>query len=178
MAVEFYIVQDEMATVVAAVKTALNLPVLNYQFGYFDELNETLQQMEIGTAGEYANKFPMIWLAEPFEIDNDKPGVFGIADIDLFLINQTDRNWKAKERLDNNFKTVLYPIYQELLRQIVLSAAFSHTDPAAIPHKHTHRYKWGEGNKHALNDVVDCLKIPGLKLRISEKQNCSIFSTF
>lgn len=177
-----YILTDEMETIVAATKTALNdpegtFPVLNYQFGYIEELNETLKQME-GNPNQFDKKFPLIWLAEPFTIKRGITGIFGTAEVDLFIINTTNTTWKARERMDNNYKPVLLPIYRELLYQLILSVVFDIQSIDKLPHTLTKGYYWGENQQTVLNDSVDCLKIGRLFLPIHNKQECQPSKSF
>ena len=168
-----YILTDEMETIVAAVKTALGLSVLNYQYGYITELNETLKQMEAAPA-QYQHKFPLVYLAEPFTISRGEERVFGTAKPDLFIINTTDKTWKAKQRMDNNYKPVLLPVYRQLLEEIKKSPVFQYLSTEKIVHTLTKGYYWGENQQSVLNDAVDCLKIGGIELPVTHKSNCLI----
>lgn len=173
-----FILTDEMETVVAAVKTELKLSALNYQYGYIEELNETLQQYEKDPS-KFDKKFPLVWLAEPYTINRGEPGVYATTDpLEIFIINSTEKTWKAKERMTNNYKPILLPIYRELLKQLFLSLAFTCQSPEHIPHRITKGYYWGEAQKAVINDAVDCLKLSGLKLRIDDKQNCTPNKSF
>jgi hypothetical protein len=172
-----YILTDEMATVVTAVKTALSIAVLNYQFGYVMELNETLKQYEADPS-KFDKKFPLVWLAEPYSIIRGQKNIYGIADVDLFIINTTNKEWKATERMDNNYKPVIFPIYRQLLQEIVNSPVFDKISQADMQHSITKGYYWGEAQQSVLNDAVDCLKIGSLKLRINNNQNCTPFKSF
>lgn len=169
-----YILTDELETIVTAVKTALGISVLNYQYGYLPELNETLKQME-GDPAKFAGKFPLVWLAEPYEIARNTTGIYGIANPDIFIFMATDKTYKAKDRMNNVYKPVLYPVYRELLNQIVLSPVFQHPLVSDIKHTVRKGYYWDE-QRQVFNDAVDCLKISGLSLRINDKQNCTFFT--
>jgi hypothetical protein len=170
-----YILTDEMATVVAATKTKLGLQVLNFQYGYIEELNETLKQME-GDPSSYDKKMPLVWLAEPFRITRGEIGIYGNTQVDLYIFNHTTKDWKATDRMTNNYKPVLYPIYRELLNQIVLSVVFDHTQVEDMQHEVVKGYYWGEDQKKVLYDAVDCLIAGSLKLRISDNPNYTTFS--
>lgn len=170
-----YILTDELEPVVAAVKAALGLTVLNYHYGEVEELNETLKQWEADPV-KYNLKFPLVWVAEPYQITIGEVGIYGTAEVNLFVINETQKTWKAKERMENNFKPVILPIYRELLKQIGINVAFDHPFGRVPEHKTINRYYMGENRQSTLNDVVDAMKISGLKLRIHEKQNCSPFT--
>jgi hypothetical protein len=170
-----YILTDEMKVIAAAVQQALSLSVLNYQYGYIEELNQTLKQWE--QSRQYSElKFPLIWFAEPFDTTRGTVGIYGIAEVNIFIINTTTKNWKAEERMENNYKPFLYPIYRELLNQFTKTAVFSHITVEDIPHRVTKGYYWGEDQKSVLNDAVDCLKIGSLKLRVQNNNNCTPIS--
>lgn len=172
-----YIITDEIESIVAATKNALGLSVLNYQYGYVEELNETLAQWEKDPA-KYQVKFPLVWLAEPFDTNASGSNDYDQAELTLFIMNSTTAEYKAKDRMEVNFKPVIYPIYEELLNQICLSNAFTEMDPAKVQHRRTNRYYFGENKQSVLNDKVDCMKIGQLKLSISPKPTCTPFSNF
>jgi len=170
-----YILTAEMATVVAAVKTALQQknilagqpagwPVLGYEYGYVEELNETLKQYE-KDPDKFDKKFPLIWLAEPYDTTRSEDGIYGVADPDIFIFTGTDKTWKAKDRMINTYLPVLFHIYRELLNQLVISTVFQHITVESIKHKVRKGYYWDEQQK-VFNDAVDCLKISGTALRI------------
>jgi hypothetical protein len=166
-----YILTDEMEAIIAAVKKALDLSVLNYQYGYVEELNETLKQWE-EAPDKYTGKFPLVWLAEPFTITRGDYRKYGTADVDLFVINTTDKTWKAAERMANNYNNILFPIYREILKQVSIRPAFSHNTENKMSHRLVKGYYWSEAKQSVLNDIVDCLKISGLRLEISHNKNC------
>jgi len=69
------------------------------------------------------------------------------------------------------FKTVLYPCYVELLRQLAFSTATSIGDPWAIPHSkfdNPSRQPVGQG----LQDYVDTIEIGNLELILHQIKTC------
>jgi len=172
-----YILTDEIGIVASNTKVSLALPVLNYQYGFIEELNETLKQMEADPA-KFESKFPLVWLQEPFTISRGKSGIFGSTDVNIFIINSTTKTWKAEERMANNYVPILYPIYRALLKEIAISSAFADTIDINLSHTVTKGYYWGEAQKSVLNDAVDCLKIGSLKLNINNNFNCPSFKSF
>lgn len=171
-----YILTDEMATVVAAVKTALSLTVLNYQYGDRDELNETLKQYE-ADPGNFDKKFPLVWLQEPYTTEVGFQNIWGIAQVNILIIKDTDRTWKATDRMTNNYKPHLFPIYRSLLDELVLSTVFEAVSKPDLTHKLTKGYYWDK-QQEIFNDAVDCLILGSLKLRIHNNQNCTPFKSF
>lgn len=165
-----YILTDEMGTIVAAVKTALSLPVLNYQYGYVYELNETLKQMEANPA-MYDKKFPLVWLAEPYTEKRSTYAYWAdVLDMRMFIMSSTSKTVKSTDRMTDVFKPILLPIYRELIKQIDNSPVF--VKQKEVVHNKINRYYWGEAQQSVLNDPVDCIEISNLQLKIKNNPNC------
>lgn len=180
-----YIMVDVMGEIAAAVKTALNLSVLNYQFGEEEELTETLQQWtqsKGNAADKSASKFPLFWFFQPFDIEKGIPGYYGrLKDAKIFLFEQSRKDYKADQRMANVYKSSIYPIYRETLNQILLHGAFTGTGVelgvGSIEHSVMDRYYFG-GIETIIGDVVDCTIIHDLELFIYNNPNCSTFKNF
>lgn len=174
-----YIIVDEfglIANEIEAVLLALPVPPissLNYQYGYIRELNETLQQWS-KTETDRVLKFPLLYLEQPFNVQRStSAATYGKLDVvRVFIINETQLNWKAKDRMDNNFKPIIYPIYRELLNQIDLSQAFSTQSADQIEHTFTDRYFWGNDQQNVLNDKIDCSIVTFRNLTVNNNPNC------
>lgn len=160
------------------VKTALGLPALNYQYGYVKELQEHLEQWGKSEA-KAALKFPLVWIKQPFTVVRNTQGFFGIvSDLSMFVIHSTAPELKAKKRMTDKFKPVIYPIYREIINQIDLSPVFSNLGIPDIPHRFTDRYYWGEDQKTVIPDAVDVMEINFQTLRITNNSNCLTFKSF
>ena len=125
-----YIVTDVFTGIVGAVSTVLNVPeklnkpVYSY-YGYVEELNESLVQLS-ESPNLFDKKFPLIWLAEPFTIVGDGVGVYGkIDELRMFIMTDTRKEYKSKERKEKVFKPILYPIQYELFTQMDKCKAFA-----------------------------------------------------
>lgn len=152
------------------VKQALNISVLNYQYGDGKELDETLIQYS-KTPDFATKKFPIVWLMHPFKIVRGERGIYGsVEGLKIFIINSTDKTWKSAERVNNNFKPVIYPIYRELMNQLNQQKAFLES----LDRKHAVMdiYYWGEEQKSVLNDPVDLREISNIELKIKNNPNC------
>ena len=172
-----YILVDEIGNVVTAVKTVLALPSLNYHYGYQKELNQTLVQQ--GNDPGDMNilvpippvKYPLIWLMQPLEISRGVQGYWGIArNLRIFIFMESDKESKAAQRMTNNFKPIMYPIYREFLKQLDESVAFASMGVENMKHKLIDRY-WAK--ELGLDDTVDILEISGLELFIHRNLNCT-----
>ena len=172
-----YILTDVFAEIVASVKAALGIDVLNYQFGYIASLNETLQQWN--KVQDFQKlKFPCLWLQQPFTIVRSQdPRTYGrTQNLKVFIMTTSNIAQKPEQHMNEVFKPILYPIYRELLNQINHHPAFSVQSGLQIPHVKTDRYWWGEAQQNEIADVVDVIEIADLQLMINHNPNCSTFS--
>lgn len=177
-----YIVTDEFGTLVTAVKATLGLPVLNYQFGYRRELDETLMQWAQNPEFS-ALKFPLVFLEQPFTIRRGVNGMYGLLDnASIFILNETAKDKKAAQRMEDNFKPILNPIYRELLNQInnsgVFTSASGRPGDTNIQHEVTDIYYWEGIAQQFLTDAVDAKVISRLQLNIYDNENCVTFKSF
>jgi len=138
---------------------------LNYQYGGFKEVVTTLTQL----TQVNAPKYPLVYLYMPFE--ENKGSTVGLdqsSPIRIIIGMWSDPEQKAKERYENNFKRILYPVYLELLNQIFLDKRFATMSPDLIPHKKTDWPYWGGDSPpeqaNPFNDWVDVIEIKDLNL--------------
>lgn len=164
-----YIV-DLFQAIVNSTSTALDLAV-KYGYGPVGEIEETLVSMSKDPVVA-AGKFPIVMLIT--DIDESKGLKFGVeskVSIHLLIATQTEKNLTAKERMEQNFKPTLYPIYAEFINQIARSKFFQESSPEVIQHTKTDRLAWGKygitGNgKTVFTDLLDCIEIKNLVLNV------------
>lgn len=155
----------------------LNSAVINYQYGYVQELVMVLQQMSKAPKSHNVT-FPLVWVKQPFTIRRDAVGFYGkVVDLEIFICMSSEKTWLAQERMTKNFKPILYPLYNALLSEIHLSSAFSTSSPDTIIHEVTDFYWWGEQQQAVLNDAVDCVRVSGLQLDINVLPDCLPFKS-
>lgn len=168
-----YVMVDEFNTLFQKVKTALSLPVLNYQYGYVAELNENMKDM-VDSPADRDKRFPLVWVAQPFSImHGDSSGYAVLSDCEIFIIMESAENLRATERMTDKFKPVINPIYDEMLEQMINAPWCCEMDKANLKHKATDRYYWGESQAKAISDIFDCKHIQFSSLKINNKSNCS-----
>lgn len=118
------------------------------------------------------DKYPLICLFldvnEEFGTD---AGIYSIIpSLRVAICNSTDSNFKADERDLLNFKPILTPIYQSLLRQMQYEGAFM-TSGLGFRHDAKRNYFWGRegvyGKEGAIfNDRLDAIEITFRDLKI------------
>lgn len=142
-----------------------------FEFGTPIELIETMTQLGKTDSGK-TKKYPLIFLF----VDVDEPkgyvGDYANLSLRLAILNFTSPTFKAKERLEKNFKPIIMPVYYEFLRQLSLDgkAFLGNGEVENLRHTATRRYYWGnagEGGNTAnkLGDFVDGLEIRNLELK-------------
>lgn len=174
-----YILEDEMEVIVSKASDSLNASKvltksINYQFGSWDEINTILAQYS--KTQEYsALKFPLFWFVQPYTIHRVNGGYFGDTSLRWFIIVDSNKDWTPKQRMELNYKPVILPIYREVINQILLSTPlFEGLIDNHLPHDVTRRPYWGEEQQQQIDDVVDCMEVNNLKLKISNNPNCFI----
>lgn len=168
-----YILTDVFADIAENIRVELGLTNINYQYCYRDELNETLEQWA-KTPTFLVKKFPIVWLSPNIKIKRGISGWYGVIERgDILLIEQTDKNWKTEQRIENVFKPKLLPMYRELVRQIGINKAF--TVDGTFSHSYQFHYFWSatdEKKRSAINDIVDCIEINFSDLKVNNNKNC------
>lgn len=149
------------------------ITTINYQYGHFRELIQTLAQWDSSPALR-VQKYPLVWLVTDFGEDRGrKPGVYADVNLNIVICHQTDGQYKSAERKEKVFVPVLYPIYYTLMDQFAKSDMTFAASPDLISHSKWDRYYWGTsklvgaGNdRSALNDFVDAIELQNLSLKI------------
>jgi hypothetical protein len=90
----------------------------------------------------------------------------------MIIANITEPQLITEQRYEKNFRPVLYPIYQELLRQIASPSqkTFFVEDEELIAHTKIDRVNWGKqglygGAANTFNDFLDCIEIKDLQIK-------------
>lgn len=149
---------------------------LGYYKGSFEELIEDLAQKD-GSQEERYKKYPLVYLVRDFEeVRGREAGIYCSVSLRVIIIHQTQQTYKIKDRETRVFKPVLYPIYNEFMRQLSLHPMINQSGVENIRHIKIDRAYWGQNqqqasNKVALNDYVDAIEIRNLELKINYS-NC------
>lgn len=167
--------------VVAKVNTAV-LPKLqayqstiigvNYLYGHPVEIANTLVEWSKGNDNK---KYPLIALLQDFPETMGTVGIDADVTLRVLIANRTQNTYKAAKRYEVNFKPILYPVYEEFIKQLKRSGF---TIGYNNPHTKIDRLYWGtdtffgNGAANQLNDYADCIEIQNLKLIINENLNC------
>jgi hypothetical protein len=146
---------------------------IQYEHGHPREIVETLQQKDQSATYRF-QKYPIIALFQDFPETNIGIGYQTEVNLNLIIAKGTRKDYKAKERYDYNFLPFLYPIYEELLKEIDRDKRIQTYGVQSIDHVKWDRLFWGRnglfGNdSNIFSDYLDAIEIKNLKLKINLK---------
>lgn len=164
---------DELDRVIQKVNQELylkgfqSLPVY-YKYGHPVEISSRLQAITNSTT-EGHKKFPLIILFTDITIQKDVPGFYGSANLRMLVANITEPHYISEDRTEKNFKPVLHPIKEELVRQIGLHAQFTYD--GELTYDETDMYFYGSeiNKKNVFNDYIDAIELKNIKVNIKNK---------
>lgn len=140
---------------------------VHYDYGHYNDVRERLVAKDQSAKTE---KYPLVVLFEDYKISHGQVGLTGIASLKLIILYISKKDITRQQRETNVFRPILYPIYNEFLRQIKLSGKFMVASVDQIKHDQINRPHWGDpelyGNKgYLFNDVLDGIEITNLELK-------------
>lgn len=151
-----------------------------YDFGHYQEVLKNLIIQDKAVTKK--KKFPLIWLVMDFT-ERYGPSINGycvLPKIDLLIAMPTKPSLSTSERINQNFTPFLYPIYEELLRQIASSSLFLEQSVKELAHEKIDRPYWGmqdvsgNGTANLFNDFIDAIQIRGLQLTVNQARCVAI----
>ena len=128
-----------------------------FDFGDLKDLNKFLKQEE--------KKYPLIWLETGFEESFNEEGVTISPNI-VIATYGLNLSYSNKQKLDINFKTVLLPLLENVIKTIERSNVINFNGE---DYKITKYYNYGDGGRHETTDIWDAIK---LEVEITLKEDC------
>lgn len=112
--------------------------------------------------------YPLILVLLDISENREQLGgsIYSELSLNIFIINKTEVDVTAKYRLENNFKTVLIPIYEKLINALK-NSYYTIIDNNLLQHNYTERYY----QPNQLNDFVDAIEL-NLNLKIKNIPIC------
>jgi hypothetical protein len=149
-----------------------------YDYGHGLDIVNKLSQKDRSTTEKF-NKFPLIALIQPFTEPNgdDMTVRSSTNDMNIVIVQNTKPEIHPDERYDLNFRTILYPLYDLLMKHIVKSGYFKDVEEGLVVHDKVDRPYWGReglygGEANMLNDAVDAITIENLQLDLLILNQC------
>ncbi len=160
-----------VSEVIESIVTGLSSNCL-FMFGNWAEIQKELM---LKGAKKGTQKYPLIILHSEIEetIPNDDR-YQAILNLSLYIVTNSGQSLSTSDRLDTVYKTVLYPIYQEFLRDLYFSCYFDFTaNPTMglVPHtkKDLYYYNTASTSQNKLNDVIDAIEIKFKDLKLKRE---------
>lgn len=149
--------------------TKTNIKAVNYLCGHWIEIINKLDDMSKNPkTAPY--KFPLVALLEDIPIST------GEVTMQIFICHYTNKNYDTLQRQAINYDPILYPIRDELFKQINLSSYFMekginyYTFPGTIFDRKYFGREEIYGNKGFItNEYVDAIQLQDFKLTLTKK---------
>ena len=139
------------------------ISAVNYfEFGSFKYIQGRLS--DYAKNNTYSNKFPAVFMIT--DPQQKQHAVKSTYPLHLIIVNLTKRNYTTQQRLDNNFTTILNPIYDELIS--ILSRYYTN-DGNTITHTKTDHFFWSSEpakDQNKLAERLDAIEITDLDFEI------------
>lgn len=101
--------------------------------------NEVAKEIDAATV-----TFPVVWLVEKGESRKAKvQDTYGIGTFDIVIGTESDNTWTMDQRIDQNFKPRLWPIYELFIQELKKEKNLN--SPYKIDHTKYNLYYWGGG---------------------------------
>lgn len=162
---------DDIGTVVESMRTVTEGPPY-YIYGHRQEIANRLLEMDNDKVYKF-KKYPLIALRMDIPEEKNNGVINYRLNIAIMMFTQIDIN--AEDRYNINFRTVLYPLYEQFLTALRNSGLFMWAvNQDFPPHTKFDRPYWGtpasEKNvRNIFNDPLDAIEL--IDLRISQEIN-------
>lgn len=145
-----------------------NIVNVNYEPGVPKAINKKLEQWTNSETFE-PKKYPLIGLIQPIdEVNGNNIGLAETGNIRIIICGLSQAEWDTTTRYENNFKPILYPVFDELLNQMFLSPYFLITDPNNISYTKRDWPFWDDGkDTNPFSDILDIIEINFKSLKIN-----------
>lgn len=156
-----------------------NITGVWYKYGHPKEIIELLGSQSLSPSVS-PKRYPLIALFQDFAEIKGELGYDSKVKLHMIIASRTDNSYRAEQRYSKNFKPILYPIYEELLRQLTLpKTGFTVYGDTTIKHVKIDRLYWGNKGleqlgdgkvKNVFNDWLDVIEIKDLELTVNTKK--------
>lgn len=144
-----------------------------YEHGHPVEIMQTLNSKN---HDDYVyKKYPLIALFEDFpsDIDVNDDGLLEEANPDIAIVNFTDKNIKANERYNLNYRKVLFPLYYSFIQSCIDSKWVQTRGRKGFNHTRTNALYYGtrsdNGNTaNKLSDPLDAITLTSTTIKIRD----------
>ena len=133
-----------------------------FHFGTLREIVTNLDQLTRASTGKY----PVIALVEPFNQAIDSQGI--TATLRFLIATFTEKTLKADERLNTNYREVLFPICQVFTSELRAASGSAELKYIQVNHFELGRESLQGYDGTILNDHVDAIELKNIKIFFRE----------
>lgn len=166
------ILTDIFKTIVTNAATIYGSDIYFF-YGHPKEINTVLARKD----KTRSFKYPAIFFFLGLDVIRDSRGYFGKCSPVFAIVNETKGTYITQDRIDNNFKTVIWPIYEAFIQALQEDVTVSPIGGNLMQFNHTYHdhYFYGSDenaeSKKAFDDQLDAMTIEFDEL-IIEKEKC------
>jgi hypothetical protein len=158
------VMQGVVDRVSAKMNTGENGFKVFFAYGTYEEVSRWV--------AKNPDKFPFVYLFMPFKESQGKAGIFSEIDARLVIVMKTNPEWTQPERDENTIKSVLIPVYDELMVQLAMDPMFSTASVNGIRRDRTIKPYNGQGDVNGTDadnlfkNYVDWIDVQNLLLKL------------
>ena len=154
-----------------------NITGVHYLYGHYNEVRDVLKEKGANKTRKF-DRYPLVVLFQDFPVrKRGNESIYGTATLQMLILAHTDDKARSEQRYTKVFKPILYPIYNELLRQIAKDGRLAVDSAKRINHTQIDRPNWGDPELYGpkgriFSDVLDGIELKDLEIPIYHSNNC------
>lgn len=142
-----------------------------FDYGHYDAVNKKLVSKSQSITDK--TRYPLIWMITPFSErkKSDQDYYCELSGLDLLILTGTTEGESIETRVEKYFEPTLWPIWEELKKQLCDSGFFQILSPDSIQYDEVKDwfYQAGvQGKTNLFNDFIDAVQVKNLRLRVNE----------
>jgi hypothetical protein len=173
-------IDELLAECVAGVSTAIlstlqgvnpDIQGIYFKHGHPKEIIAELQAMS-KSPDKKNQRYPLVALFRDFPEERGvDAGIYSVPTLNIFVIALSNPVFTSDDRKSKNFMPILYPIIDELFKQIRQSGDFAPGLKSVYQYTQIDHYFWGResifgAEANIFTDWIDCIEIKNFKLPI------------
>ena len=142
-----------------------------YDYGSFKELQKKL----VDKSKEQITRYPLIFLMLDIDEAMEQEGkTLSASTQRLYIFNSTNREWSSQQRTEQNYKPVLYPLYELFISTIKESVYFTDSldEFNNLPHRRKDKYFYSVSDakdQNVLAAYLDAIEITDMEIKLNQE---------
>lgn len=147
-----------------------------YMYGHPREIENRLNLKGESKVNKF-RQWPLIYLRTDIKQSHGeyKNILYELDSFTVYIITPTKSTYTSPEKVENIYKPILYPLYNDLLDKMKVSRAIA-KNGVGIDHDHYDRYGWGNETEYGNDGLIfsrylDAMEVVFNNIRIYEDTN-------